>query len=191
MRLLLVLVAVGAALGQHHEMKPSVEKPVILYKGLGAWRHPIATKSAEAQKFFDQGLSLLFGFNRYEALRSFRKASELDPGAVMTYWGMAAAQGPYINMDGDPSFDLKGACSAIEAGRKVLGSAPERERAYLEAVASWCPSFEPAAYVRAISAVASKWPDDLDAQTLYAEALMIPHRWKWYSAGGQDRKSVV
>ena len=65
-----------ASLGwaQHHDMKPPAEKPVALYKGMGNWHHPIATKNAEAQKFFDQGLALLYGFNRYEALRSFRKA---------------------------------------------------------------------------------------------------------------------
>src|SRR5258707_3944477 len=84
------------------------EKPVALYKGLGTWRHPIATKNAEAQKFFDQGLALLYGFNRYEALRSFKRALELDAAALMPYWGMAAAQGPYINMDGDPRFELNG-----------------------------------------------------------------------------------
>src|SRR5215831_11356383 len=87
-----------ALLGQHHEMPPS-EKPVTLYKGLGAWRHPITTSNADAQKYFDQGLSLLYSFNRYESLRSFRKAAELDPSATMAYWGMAMAQGPYINMD--------------------------------------------------------------------------------------------
>src|SRR5579864_48568 len=116
----------------------AAEKPVTLYKGLGAWRHPIATRNAEAQKYFDQGLALLYGFNRYEALRSFRKASELDPQAAMAFWGMAMAQGPYINMDGDPSFDQKGACAAVQAGRK-LAQAPPRERAYLDAVATWCP----------------------------------------------------
>src|SRR5258705_520271 len=159
---------------------PPAEKPVTLLAGLGSWKHPIATKSAEAQRFFDQGLALLYGFNRYEALRSFKRASELDAAAVMPYWGMAAAQGPYINMDGDPSFDLKGACSAIEVGRKIAAGAAERERAYLEAVGIWCPEYRPAEYVRAMKAVAERWPDDLDAQTLYAEALMIPPRWKWY-----------
>src|ERR1700730_5984500 len=106
------------------------EKPVTLYNGLGAWRHPIATKNAEAQKYFDQGLALLYGFNRYEALRSFRRASQLDPQAAMAYWGIAMAQGPYINMDGDPSFDLKGACAAVATGLKLTGG-PERERAYV------------------------------------------------------------
>jgi hypothetical protein len=90
----------SASLGwaQHHDVKPPAEKPVVLYKGLGNWQHPIATKSAEAQKFFDQGLALLYGFNRYEALRSFRKATELDASAAMPWWGVAMATGPYINM---------------------------------------------------------------------------------------------
>lgn len=186
-----MLFAVTAGYGQHHEMKPLVEKPVILYKGLGNWRHPISTKNAEAQKFFDQGLALLYGFNRYEALRSFKKASELDPLAVMPYWGIAAAQGPYINMDGDSSFDLKAACTAVEAGRKATGATVERERQYLQAVANWCPEYRPAEYVGAMKALAERWPDDLDAQTLYAEALMIPQRWKWYSAGGTAAEGTL
>jgi tetratricopeptide (TPR) repeat protein len=186
----MALLTVALGFSQHHEMQPPVEKPVALYKGLGAWRHPISTRNAEAQKFFDQGFALLYGFNRYEALRSFRKASELDPSALMPYWGLAAAQGPYINMDGDPSFDLKAACAAVEAGRKVAAAGPEQERAYFDAVATWCPDFRPADYTRAIKALAEKWPDDLDAQTLYAEALMIPQRWKWYGADGRPAEGM-
>jgi tetratricopeptide (TPR) repeat protein len=181
---------------QHHAHAPTgPERPVALYKGMGAWRHPIATKSADAQKFFDQGLSLLYGFNRYEALRSFRKAAELDPQSVMAHWGMAMSQGPYINMDGDPSFDLKGACSAVAAGQKIA-TAPERERAYLKTVAAWCPQnktpeYKPDTYVAAVRELVDRYPDDLDAQTLLAESLMIPVRWKWYSADGAPAKGVV
>ena len=185
-----MFLAAWTGFGQHHEMKPPVEKPVALYKGLGVWRHAISTKNAEAQKFFDQGLALLYGFNRYEALRSFQKASELDPSAVMAYWGMAAAQGPYINMDGDPSFDLKAACAAVEAGRKTAATGTDRERGYLEAQSAWCPEYRPAEYVRAAKALAEKWPDDLDAQTLYAESLMIPQRWKWYGADGRPAEGI-
>ena len=185
----MTVLGVAVVCGQHHAMKPAVERPVALYKGLGAWKHPIATKNAEAQKYFDQGLALLFGFNRYEALRSFKKASQLDPAAVMPYWGMAAAQGPYINMEGDPSFDLKSACAAVDAGSKVTAS--ERERQYLDAVATWCPEYRPAEYVQAMRALAEKWPDDLDAQTLYAESLMIPQRWKWYRADGSPAEGVT
>ena len=140
---------------QHHDMKPPAEKPVALYKGMGNWHHPIAVKNAEAQKFFDQGLALLYGFNRYEALRSFRKAAELDASAAMPWWGMAMATGPYINMgtEGDGDLDSKAACQAVEAGLKIAG-APPRERAYLEAAATRCPEYKPEAYVAAMK----RWP---------------------------------
>ena len=160
-----------------------VEKPVALYHGLGAWKHPIATNNPDAQKYFDQGLALLYGFNRYEALRSFRKAAELDPQSVMARWGEAMAQGPYINMDGDPSFILKSACAAVAAGTK-LTRAPERERAYLRAVATWCGNYPSTAYSDAMRQLAQRYPDDPDAQTIFAESLMIPVRWHWYSANG-------
>jgi hypothetical protein len=78
-RLLVCLLAPALAPAQHHHAPPATEKPVTLLPGMGTWSHPIATKNAEAQRFFDQGLNLLYGFNRYEALRSFRKAAELDP----------------------------------------------------------------------------------------------------------------
>jgi hypothetical protein len=60
-----------------------------LLPGLGSHHHPIATKNAEAQKLFDEGLILNFSFNHGEAVRSFRRAIELDPEAAMPYWGVA------------------------------------------------------------------------------------------------------
>src|SRR3954453_12087366 len=136
MRIFCVLLPFMLALAQ--------EKPVALYPGTGAWKHPITTKSAEAQRYFDQGLALLYGFNRYEALRSFRKASELDPAAAMPYWGMAMSSGPYINMgaEGDGDLDSKAACAAVASGLKIAPASPH-ERAYLEAVAARCPEYRP------------------------------------------------
>jgi hypothetical protein len=166
------------------------ERPVALYAGLGAWHHAIATRSPEAQKFFDQGLTLAYSFNRYESLRSFRKAAELDQSAAMAFWGMALAQGPYINMDGDPSFNLKGACSAVQDGLK-LSRAPEVERAYLRTASSWCPEYRPDAYVDAARQLAAQYPDDLDAQTLYAESLLIRVRWRWYDGSGSPAPGVA
>ena len=168
----------------------AAEKPVVLYRGLGSWHHPIATKNADAQKFFDQGLTLVYSFNRYEALRSFRRAAELDPEAAMAYWGIAMAQGPYVNMDGDPSFDLKGACTAVDAGLK-LTKAPDREQAYLRALTTWCPNYRPDAYVEAMRKVAEQYPDDLDAWTIYAESRLIPVRWHWYEADGTPAAGVA
>jgi len=168
----------------------AAEKPVVLYRGLGSWHHPIATKNADAQKFFDQGLTLVYSFNRYEALRSFRRAAELDPEAAMAYWGIAMAQGPYVNMDGDPSFDLKGACTAVDAGLK-LTKAPDREQAYLRALTTWCLNYRPDAYVEAMRKVAEQYHDDLDAWTIYAESRLIPVRWHWYEADGTPAAGVA
>ncbi len=182
------LASLTLASGQHHHA--SAEKPPALLPGTGTYGMPIATKSAEAQKFFDQGLNMLYGFNRYEALRSFRRASELDPQALMPYWGMAMAQGAHINMDADGDVDLKAACEAVKAGRAVQASAPQREREYLDAVATRCPSDDPAAYIQAMRELARKYPDDLDAQTLYAESLMIPVRWRWWDTSGNPAEGM-
>jgi tetratricopeptide (TPR) repeat protein len=165
------------------------EKPVSLYAGLGAWHHPIHTANPEAQKFFEQGLALMYGFNRYEALRSFRRAAELDPSAGMAYWGMAMAQGPYVNMEGDAEYNMKASCEAAAAGLKVTG-APEHEQAYVRAVAARCPEYQPQRYTDAMRVLAARWPDDLDAITLYAESLMIPVRWHWYANDGTPAAGV-
>ena len=189
-----VICLLSAAVGwtQQHEMKPPLEKPAALYKGLGNWHHPIAAKNSDAQKYFDQGLALLYGFNRYEALRSFRKAAELDPSASMPWWGMAMATGPYINMgtEGDGDLDSKAACQAVETGLKIT-AAPPRERAYLEAAATRCPEYKPDAYAASMKSLAERYPDDLDAATLYAESLMLPVRWHWYSGDGKAAAGVA
>ena len=183
----LFLVATAGALLGFAEMS---ERPVVLYKGLGAWRHSISTKSPEAQQFFDQGLTLIYSFNRYEALRSFRRAAELDPSAAMAFWGMAMAQGPYVNMDGDPSFDLKASCAAVETGSK-LTDAPDVDKAYLRVASSWCPDFRPDAYVAAARQLAANYPDDLDAQTFYADSLLVRARWHWYDSSGTPAAGVA
>jgi tetratricopeptide (TPR) repeat protein len=168
----------------------AAENPVSLYKNLGSWGHPIATKNPEAQKYFDQGLTLAYGFNRYEALRSFRKAAELDPHAAMAYWGMALAQGPYINMDGDPSFNNKASCESVTSGLKIE-DAPARERNYLQAAATWCPEYVPARYVASMRQLVAAYPDDPDALTLFADSQLIATRWHWYRADGTPAKGVT
>ena len=184
------LLGVAAFAQHHHAPVKSGEKPVMLLKGMGSWTHPVSTANPEAQRFFDQGLNLLYGFNRYEALRSFRRASELDPQALMPYWGMAMAQGPHINMDLDGDADMKASCEAVRTGLAVRGRAPEHERGYIDAVAARCPEYRPREYSAAMRGLMERYPDDLDAATFYAESLMIPVRWKWYSADGQPADGV-
>jgi tetratricopeptide (TPR) repeat protein len=188
--LALYVLSVAMASAQHlHPSAPPSEKPVALLAGLGIWSHPIATSNPEAQKFFDQGLALLYGFNRYEALRSFRKAADLDPKAAMPYWGMAMALGPYINMDMDPGVNVGEACKAVEAGLKIEG-ANEAERGWLQAVATRCPEYDPARYVAAMRELARRYPDDPDLQTFYADSLMVPSRWRWYGPDGKPGEGI-
>ena len=85
----IVVLAVCAASAQQQESS----KPVFLMDGLGGLHHPVSTKNAEAQKFFDQGLRLVYAFNHEEAARSFRRAAELDPQLAMAWWGVALAVG--------------------------------------------------------------------------------------------------
>jgi tetratricopeptide (TPR) repeat protein len=166
------------------------EKPPILLPGLGNHTHPISTRNAEAQKFFDQGLMLLYGFNRYEAFRSFRRAAELDPAAVMPHWGMAMAWGPHVNMDLDGDVDMGKSCEAVRAAQALVENASERERAYVRAVSARCPEYQPEAYQKAMRDLANRYPDDLDAATLYAESLMIPVRWKWWTPDGSPAEGM-
>lgn len=180
----LTLLVAPFASAQHNHAA-AFRNPVALYPGLGIWTHPIATRNAEAQKFFNQGLVLMYSFNRPESLRSFQKAAELDPRAAMAQWGIAMATGPYVNQDGDPTYQLKRSCGAVDAGLKIPGIG-ETDRAWLQAAATRCPDFaEPQKYVAAMRALAARFPDDPDAQTLYAEALMIPIRWHWYDSEGR------
>ncbi|HKB09949.1 MAG TPA: hypothetical protein VKD69_04815 [Vicinamibacterales bacterium] len=84
---------------QQHEGHGAGAKPAALMPALGRLHHPIATASAEAQKFFDQGLTFVYAFNHDEAIKSFRRAAELDPASPMPHWGVALALGPNINLE--------------------------------------------------------------------------------------------
>jgi tetratricopeptide (TPR) repeat protein len=185
---ILFIVPLSMAFGQHHAALP--EKPVTLLKGLGAWHHAIATKNPQAQKYFDQGLALMYGFNRYEALRSFSKAAELDPSSAMAWWGVAMSLGPSINMDLDGDVDMKKSCAAVETARK-LTAAPAHERAWIDAVGTRCPEYQPGPYAEAMRKLRERYPDDLDALTLYAESLMLPVRWRWYDNAGKPAEGVA
>lgn len=69
----------------------------VLIEGLGNYSRPISTKSQLAQKFFDQGLRLVYGYYSPEATASFREALRHDPENPMLHWGLALALGPIPN----------------------------------------------------------------------------------------------
>src|SRR5262249_2461431 len=93
------------------------------------------------------------------------------------------------NMDGDPTYDQKVACAASAAGLK-LTAAPQREIDYLRTVRVQCPEYKPGSYIMASKELAERYPDDLDALTLYAESLMMPVRWHWYVPDGTPAEGM-
>ena len=177
------------AVAQEHSAHGQA-RPVTLVSGLGNLHHPVSTKNPEAQKFFDQGLRFIYAFNHDEAARSFGHAGELDPKLAMAFWGVAEAVGPNYN---DPASDgrFKQAHEAIQKAVDLSANASPSEQAYIQALAKRFPA-DPGAdrkqaaedYNNAMREVAKKYPDDLDAATLFAEAGMNLHPWGlWHTDG--------
>jgi tetratricopeptide (TPR) repeat protein len=171
-------------------------KPPVLIPGLGQHHHAISTKNSEAQRFFDQGLTLVFAFNHEEAARAFRRASELDPQSAMAFWGIALALGPCINLDVDPPHE-KAAYDAVQKALLLAPGATERERDYIQALSkrySSNPKVDlrklDADYAVAMRELSKHYPDDLDAATLYAESLMDLHPWKLWSLDGRSTEGT-
>jgi hypothetical protein len=159
--------------------------------GMGNHHHAIVTTSGEAQRYFDQGVNLVFGFNHEEAVRSFQRAAELDPKASMPHGGIAWALGPHYNLDVDDD-RAKQANTAIAQALMLSAGGSEIERAYIEAMAIRFPMTatpDRAALARkysdAMRDLSQKYRDDLDAATLYAESLMNLRAWKLWSLDGK------
>lgn len=132
--LFMVCIMSGVAFPQTMEHHATTDmKPAVLMSGLGEHHHPVSTKNPEAQRFFDQGLTFIFAFNHDEAVRSFKRAAELDPQLAMAYWGIALALGPNINLDVDPERE-KAAYEAVQKALALSANAPEHEQAYIKAL---------------------------------------------------------
>ncbi len=191
--LAILISAVPSILAQDHRDSPD-HKPAVLLPGLGGHHHPISTTNPKAQRFFDQGLIMVYGFNREEALRSFRRAAELDPQSPMPYWGIALAYGFHLNMEMDMDVHTRPAFEAIQKALALSSRAPQYERDYVAALACRCSS-DPRAdrakleinYKNAMQDLAGRYPDDTDAATLYAESLLDLDRFDWYDAAGQSK----
>lgn len=172
---------------------------VPLYDNLGNHRHGVTTTVPAAQQYFDQGLRLVFGFNHGEAIRAFNEAARLDANCAMCYWGTALAYGPHVNAGMDSASGVAAYAAAQRALRLVSRVSP-RERAYIRAVAKRYAPVPTAsnraaldsAYAGAMGEVVQKYPDDLDAATLYAEALMDLRPWNyWKQPSGEPYPGTV
>jgi tetratricopeptide (TPR) repeat protein len=163
---------------------------------MGQYHHRISTKNPQAQRLFDQGLTLVFAFNHEEAARAFRRAAELDPQSAMAFWGVALALGPRINLDVDPPHE-RAAYESIQNALSLGPGATESERAYIQALAkrySLDPNIDlrklDADYAQTMRELHKRYPDDLDAATLYAESLMDLRPWKLWSLDGRPAEDT-
>jgi tetratricopeptide (TPR) repeat protein len=189
-------VCCGYVLADHPSDKQRV--PTVIMEGLSNLHHPVSTKNAEAQKFFNQGFRLIYAFNHDEALRSFKRAAELDPGLAMAYWGMALAVGPNYNVDAEEA-QLKDAYAAIGKAQTLVKAAPRHEQDYVAALAKRYAADPKSAdkkklalaYKEAMGELAKKYPDDLDAATLYAESAMNLRPWDLWTHDGKPADGTV
>jgi tetratricopeptide (TPR) repeat protein len=170
--------------------------PPRLMSGLGDVHHPVSTKNRQAQQFFDQGLKLVYGFNHDAARRSFQRAVELDPKLAMAWWGIALTLGPNYNLPVDPEREKLG-YEAVQKATALQDNASEPERAYIAALSvrySNDPNVDLHAldrtYKDAMGKLAARYPDDLDAATLYAESIMNLNPWKLWTADGKPNEGT-
>lgn len=198
--LLTASLSLIAGLPNRTVMASEVAQPAIanhptapLFDNLGQHHHPISTDQPRVQQYFDQGLTLAYGFNHLEAARSFQAATELDPDCAMCYWGLAYVQGPNINAP-MAAEAIPTAYEAIQQAMTLRDRAPAREQAYIEALAQRYAESPPedrsaldVAYANAMRQVAQQYPDDLDAATLFAEALMDTIPWDYWDETGAPR----
>jgi tetratricopeptide (TPR) repeat protein len=196
----LFLAIAAAALGQQHDHSAAIADsgPAPLLIGLGHLHHPITTSNPLARRYFDQGLTLVYAFNHDEAARSFEYAAKLDPNCAMAYWGIALARGPNYNESEIDAGRERIASDAIRKAQALASHASASEQAYIGAMAKRV-SPEPKAdqkklganYRDAMREVMKRYPNDLDAAVLFADAAMDLHAWKLWKRDGKPEEGTL
>lgn len=168
-----------------------------LLPNLGDHTFGVTTNSPDAQRYFDQGLTLMYAFNHPEALRAFRHARRLDPGCALCWWGEAYVLGPNINAPMDPEA-VAPAARAVEHAQEAAEDAGPKETALIKALAARYSADPDAdrteldrAYAGAMSEVAGRFPDDPTIQSFYADALMNLAPWNYWEADGETLREPV
>ena len=193
--LALTLFAPVATFAQHSHSAKEMER-ASLAVGLGDVNHPVSTTNADAQRFFNQGLANIYAFNHEESVRSFKRAAELDPQVAMVYWGIALSLGSNYNLQADAP-QLKEAYANIQKALALSVKTSEHERAYIAALAKRYTDNPQADrqklavdYKNAMGELVKRYPDDLDAATLYAESMMNLRPWKLWTLDGKPAEGT-
>ncbi len=163
------------------ELPQAVREPIALMsKALGTFTRPISSSNAEAQAFFDQGFQMMFAFAKIDAIRSFRASWTRDPDCAICHWGEAWAWGSYLNQKMEAE-DAPFAFTAIQRAIALKDKASDVERGYIDAMSvRYVRQFDPVkrreqdeAYAEAMRKLSLQYPSDLEAATLYADALFL------------------
>lgn len=174
-----------------------------LLSGLGTHDHKISTEIPGAQRYFNQGLVLSFAFNHAESIRSFKAAQKLDPNCAMCYWGEALSRGPNINVTSDGKVvmsdnDRLEAFKAIERAKELMSSSTLKEQDYIIALSSRYNgqvgtdrSVLDRKYAQSMEELSKKYPDDMDASSLFAESLMNTMPWNYWAEDGNPKPDTV
>jgi hypothetical protein len=180
----------GPAAAQHQHGAAASATSACMSTGFGTVHHPVKTSNPEAQRAFEHGMALDYGFNHNQAEKCFQRAAELDPNMAMAYWGIALVLGTNYNLPVDAERE-KQAYNAIQKALALSTTGPANERAYIEALAKRYtdkpdPDYEQLEmeYHDSMRTLYKRYPADLDAATLFAESGMNLHPWKLWSRDG-------
>ena len=199
--LLISLVILSCSESNEHDLVKKAGAPLL--KGLGTHNHTVSTKNAAAQRYFNQGLVLSFAFNHAESIRSFKASQRLDPNCAMCYWGEALSRGPNINVTSDGKVvmsdsDRVEAFKAIEKAKELMRSASLKEQDYITALSSRYNgkvgtdrNLLDRKYAESMEVLSNKYPEDMDAASLYAESLMNTMPWNYWAEDGNPKPDTI
>ncbi|MCH1610537.1 MAG: hypothetical protein L7S53_04435, partial [Luminiphilus sp.] len=177
-----------------------------LFEGMGDYHMPITTADPDAQRYFDQGMVLAFGFNHAESIRSFRAAQTLDPTCAMCFWGEALATGPNINVTSNGKAIMSpaertDARAATDQALALTDGLTPKERDWIQALdqrydgqADTPRDPLDRAWADALAEMAARYPDDTTVASVYAEALMNTMPWDYWGPNGEakpDTQAVI
>ncbi len=177
-----------------------------LFEAMGDYHMPITTADSDAQRYFDQGMVLAFGFNHAESIRSFRAAQTLDPTCAMCFWGEALATGPNINVTSNGKAimtpaERASARAAIDQALALMDDVSPKEQDWIRALdqrydgqADTPRDPLDRAWANALADMASRYPGDTTVASVYAEALMNTMPWDYWGPDGEakpDTQAVI
>jgi tetratricopeptide (TPR) repeat protein len=161
--------------------------------GAGIYKWKISTKNDSAQFYFNQGINMYYSFHIIEAMASFKKAAKFDPKCAIVYWAQALCYGPNIN-----DFGYRASPEALAAMNKAKEQSPnsfplEKELINAMSVRYTADSTDVTRallnqdYTDMMKKVYEKFPNNPDAQALYADAMMLQHPWDLWNVNGTPK----